>query len=284
MKSETPGHIKTKKLKMILKLPLYQVAGILEMLWNFAAICCDDGGVGRYSNEDIAAHLEWEGDPDVLINALVHCRWLDEDDVNRLVIHDWEYERPGYIAEKIRKREARRVGSKPSQSPPEEVNGRAVPGRGRAVPGQVHDETAAADPTKPNQTQSNQTSSIDERLTEDAIEGIKPRAAEIFRRTGYSGDDALVFWKAAALLHTGKIPFDAVEAAASRTRSNSSDKPPAFFRRVLVNECRDRGINADQLLGSVKLPKRFHRGPPEQGIAGEEIAKLAQALSRKDSQ
>lgn len=154
MKSGTPSHIKTKKLKMLLKLPLWQVVGILESLWHFAGDCADDGGVGRYSNEDIAAYMEWDGDPDELINAFVHCRWLDPHPVHRLVVHDWEDERPYYIEERIRKREQRLAAKKPGTRPEEAgtrpPNSGTVPGRGQENGGQ-------SDQTKPKQTQPNPT-------------------------------------------------------------------------------------------------------------------------------
>lgn len=147
MKSGTPSHIKTKKLKMLLKLPLWQVVGILESLWHFAGDCADDGGVGRYSNEDIAAYMEWERDPEELVDALVHCRWLDPHPVHRLVVHDWDEERPYYIEERIRKREQRLASKKPGTRPEESGT---VPGRGQENGGQ-------SDQTKPNQTKAKQT-------------------------------------------------------------------------------------------------------------------------------
>lgn len=142
MKSGTPGHIKTKKLKLRLNLPLWQVIGILESLWQFAADCADDGGVGRYSNEDIAAYMEWAGDPDELVDALVHCRWLDAHETLRLVVHDWDFHMPYYVEERIRKREQRLTSKKAGTRP--NITG--------TVRGQSQESVGPSDPTKPNQT------------------------------------------------------------------------------------------------------------------------------------
>lgn len=282
MKAETPGHIKTKKLKMILKLPLYQVAGILELLWNFAVNCADDGAVGRYSNEDIAAYIEYDGDPDALVAALVHCRWLDEHPVHRLVVHDWEEERPYFVEERIRKREDRAEAKRRRTRPPEshENNGRVQEDAGR-----VRQNDGQSDPTKPNQTNSNPTkpNSIEQRLSLDAIEGLNQTVGEIFRKTGYAGKDSLTFWKTAHLMKSGAIPWDIVETVAALTRSNSSENPPAYFRRTLVKECKAKGIDAESLLGAVRLPKHFDRGPPVMAGTDSSVLDLVNALSRKDS-
>lgn len=280
MKAETPAHIKTKKLKLVLKLPLYQVAGILELLWNFAVNCADDGGVGRYSNEDIAAYLEWEGDPDELVAALVHCRWLDEDQEHRLVIHDWEDERPYYVDERIRKREERQEAKKrrtrPQRNSESSGHVQEDAGRVRQNPGQ-------SDPTKPINSNQTKPNSIERRLNLEAIEELKPSVAEIFRKTGYTGDGGLTFWKAAALMKSGEIPWDVVETVSALTRKNASDNPPAYFRRTLVKECTARGINAEELLGSVALPKNFDRGPPIASGRTTSVLDIVNQAARKDS-
>lgn len=103
MKSGTLTHIKTKRLKLRLKIPLYQAGGILETMWQVTAESADDGVIGRLSNEEIAACLEWERDPDELVSALEHCRWLDRNPDGLLVVHDWMDHCPGYIH---RRREA----------------------------------------------------------------------------------------------------------------------------------------------------------------------------------
>ena len=275
MKSGTPSHIKTKKLKMLLKLPLWQVVGILESLWQFTGDCADDGGVGRYSNEDIAAWLEWDRDPDELIDALVHCKWLDPHPVHRLVVHDWEEERPYYVEERIRKREERKRRTRPQED-------HDFSGCVQETGGRVRQNSGQSDPTKPNQTKPNQ-NSIEERLSSDAIDGLRQTVAELFRKSGYSGNDGLVLWKTAHLMDSGQIPWSIVETVAALTRSNSSDKPPAYFRRTLVKECKAKGIEAEALLGAVRLPKNFDRGPPAQARTDSTVLDLVNALSRKDS-
>ena len=89
LKREAIGSTKMKRLGRLLEIPQYQVVGILESLWHTTAKEAPQGNIGKLSNEDIALGIEWMGDPQALISALVQSRWLDEQDDARLVVHDW---------------------------------------------------------------------------------------------------------------------------------------------------------------------------------------------------
>jgi hypothetical protein len=89
VKRGTPQHPKMRTLARLLDVPAYAAVGILEMLWHFTAQFCEAGDVGRWSNTDIAAALDWTGDPDHLVEALISSRWLDRSDAHRLIVHDW---------------------------------------------------------------------------------------------------------------------------------------------------------------------------------------------------
>jgi hypothetical protein len=92
MKIATIEKLKFKNLQRRLKLPLWQAVGLLESLWKMAYRNAPAGDIGRLSNDEIAAAIEWEGNADDLVEALVETRWLDSDSVHRLLIHDWENE------------------------------------------------------------------------------------------------------------------------------------------------------------------------------------------------
>jgi len=62
------------------------------------------GDVGKFSNEDIATAVEWEGEPDDLVNALVETDWLDRSDEFRLVVHHWHEHVPNYLKQRIQRR------------------------------------------------------------------------------------------------------------------------------------------------------------------------------------
>ena len=73
MKLGATESIKFKKLKMRLKLPHWQAVGLLESIWMFTARNAPLGDIGRHSDEDIAAAIEWSGDPQEMVGAMIHC-------------------------------------------------------------------------------------------------------------------------------------------------------------------------------------------------------------------
>jgi hypothetical protein len=83
------NHTKTKRLMRILGVRHYTAVGVLELLWKLAADETPTGNIGKLSDDDIAAFIDWDGDPSALIHALVECRWIDEHPLHRLIIHDW---------------------------------------------------------------------------------------------------------------------------------------------------------------------------------------------------
>jgi hypothetical protein len=85
-----------------LGIPKHSAVGILEMLWHFTAEYAKDGNIGRYSDEEIAAAVEWQGDAKSLISALVETKWLDEESSlfsgaqpgahhAHICVHDWAH-------------------------------------------------------------------------------------------------------------------------------------------------------------------------------------------------
>lgn len=73
------------------------MVGVLETLWRVTQADAPAGDIGRLDNIEIADAMEWEGDPDELINALVETHWIDEDDEFRLVIHNWSKHVPNHL-------------------------------------------------------------------------------------------------------------------------------------------------------------------------------------------
>jgi hypothetical protein len=97
VKRDTVVKVKFKRLQRQLKLPLWQAMGLLEALWHCTITNSPDGDIGRLSNDDIAAAIEWDEDADNLVNALVQTGWLDADDEFRLIVHDWSQHVPTYL-------------------------------------------------------------------------------------------------------------------------------------------------------------------------------------------
>lgn len=90
MLRQAHGSPKLAHLKALLGVPRFQAVGLLECLWHFTATQAPRGDVGKWSDGQIAAALEWPGDPAALVVALVESRWLDRCARHRLVVHDWQ--------------------------------------------------------------------------------------------------------------------------------------------------------------------------------------------------
>ena len=90
MKRGTIDHPKTCALAKALGIRRYAAVGLLESLWHFTAQYAPRGDVGRWTDADIAHALDWEGDPETLIRALVLAGYVNSNRKHRLVIHDWD--------------------------------------------------------------------------------------------------------------------------------------------------------------------------------------------------
>lgn len=80
---------------------LNQAVGILECIWWFTGTQAPRGDIGRWTNEEIAAAIDFDGDADVLMHSLVKSRWIDEHPTHRLLIHDWP-EHCGQIVQRMK--------------------------------------------------------------------------------------------------------------------------------------------------------------------------------------
>src|ERR1700687_3950916 len=83
-------HPKLARLKAILKCGRCQAMGCLEAVWHFTGRFTPQGNLGKYSDAEIEAWVEWWGEPGIFIPALVEAGWVDRDQVHRLVVHDWD--------------------------------------------------------------------------------------------------------------------------------------------------------------------------------------------------
>ena len=126
MKEGTESKVKFKKLKRRLGMPEWQVIGLLEAIWKLARTSAQAGDIGKFSNEDIAASIEYDDDADELVRHLSECGWLDEDEEYRLIIHNWSAHVPTYLkgnfkshgkqfADQVAKQRAKQVAKQPTK-------------------------------------------------------------------------------------------------------------------------------------------------------------------------
>lgn len=120
---EVGRHPKTKKLARKLGVSLPAVVGHLHYLWWWALDFAHDGVLDRFDGEDIAEAMEWPGDSDQLLEALIDSGYVDETD-HGLVIHDWgEY--AGKLLERRAKDRARKRAAAESAGVPKKSRGKS---------------------------------------------------------------------------------------------------------------------------------------------------------------
>ena len=103
MKMNTTRSPKFLRLMALSGLGRAASAGTLELLWLFVMDQSPAGDVGKWSDDEIEAELDWKGEPGALINALVDSRWLDRCQKNRLVVHDWADHLPEFIKKRVKR-------------------------------------------------------------------------------------------------------------------------------------------------------------------------------------
>lgn len=115
-------HPKLRRAARALGVPRVHLIGHLHALWWWAMAYAPDGNLDGLCADDIADAMEWEGDPEMLVDALVGCGigdgagFLERDAAGNLAIHDWgEY---GGKAVERRARDAQRKRAERRQPAP----------------------------------------------------------------------------------------------------------------------------------------------------------------------
>jgi len=159
-------HPKTLRLARQLGVIVAQAVGHLHMLWHWTLEFAEDGDLSRFEAAEIATAAGWPGDPEAFVAALVECGFLDEDE-DRLLVHDWDDYAGRLLADRERKRQARKRDAGRSAERPGTDHGtdadvqQSVRGTSADSPRTVHG-TSAERPrtvraTVPNHTVPNRT-------------------------------------------------------------------------------------------------------------------------------
>lgn len=147
---EVGRHPKTKKLARLLGVSLPAAVGHLHYLWWWALDFAQDGVLDKYDAEDIADAMQWEGDADQLVEALLSSGYIDDTD-DGLVVHDW-HDYAGKLLERRAKDRARKRAAAETSDAPQDFrrNSNGIDEEGEETP-------SASFVTVPNSTIPNHT-------------------------------------------------------------------------------------------------------------------------------
>lgn len=235
MKTGTLDKMKFMVLKTRLGLPRYQAMGLLEGLWYLTATNAQDGAIGRFSDLEIAAWLEWAGDPAQLIQALVDSGFLDRSSEHRLIVHDWADHAPMHVKANLSKYGGAFV--KPdSKEPPREVPKEPPRDGPREAPMGGSLQTKP-NPTQPNPTDSSTAVALTHAATTDWPPEFERAWSDYPRRSGDNPKRrALSAWRArlkaghtAEALHAGVLRYRRWCEATGKIGTETVKQAATFF-------------------------------------------------------
>ena len=285
MKSGTPDLMKFKRLQRALGGESKRgTVGLLELLWLGTAKNAYRGDIGKFTNEEIAILIDWDGDSDLLIDALVETGWLDRDKDFNLMVHDWFEHAPKYVKGNIARHG--KVKKTPSKKKPEILlrgeHEKTLP-KGTSSPKELaprraENKTKKA-PTKPNQTKPNQ-STIDrgERSTEkllrgesekeiflvtqdvyDSIRGTLQEIAEVVGKNHrlLPGDRELAI--KSTIIARDWIGMEAIEdiIGAIRLKREPLERPWGYLKISMIKSCAKSGQDFHELWKLISVPDEF---------------------------
>lgn len=81
-------HPKIDRLAKRLKIKRCHAVGIMSSLWLWVARHAEDGNLSKYEKNEIAKGISWHGSSEVLFDALIELKFVDENEMG-LSIHHW---------------------------------------------------------------------------------------------------------------------------------------------------------------------------------------------------
>jgi hypothetical protein len=221
--SGTVNKLKFLTLKRQLQLPLWQLVGLLETLWHVTLHNTPAGDIGRLTNGEIAAAMEYAGDADKLVEALVETRWIDKCKAHRLVIHDWHLHCPNHLKANFKKYGRRFVtecqGTSQGESPG------TVPG---SLPGNVP-RTVPPSQAKPSQSKPSSSSSSESASDPADAERSRQMMMTMKNVSSCGVADAASAVKAAV---ANGVSLDAIEAIVAHYKREGGNEPKALHYRI----------------------------------------------------
>ena len=267
---ELARHPKTKKLARLLGVSLPAAVGHLHFLWWWAMDYAQDGDLSRYDEADIADACGWDGDPAVMVRALVDSGFLDSTD-DGLTIHDW-HEYAGRLIEKREQNKERKKKSRARHAPV------TRPSRGQDEDGNDGHASVTGLPnhTKPN----NDDDDIYTRTRDDKFAEAYRTFEQHFGLLNPTQTETL-----GSYIDAGMEP-EMIEDAAVETRRRGFGAD--YFWGILKN-CSDRGIltrqafREDQERFEQKKANRTRAGPANRlQVANESLIRSIMEAEERD--
>lgn len=188
--------------------PVIVADGLLSGLWRFAFCFAQDGDIGKFTPAQIARAVGWEGDPDVMWEALTASKFVE--DKNRL--HHWE-EWGGRLFEQ-RKADSERKWDK-RKAPQQEKESTEVQGTCRMSMGQSGISPRGTERGTGTEREDQEPSAAKRPAAPPKVSALKvddwaERAAELLEQSSYPSDLMQLADLMAAENRSGKVSMGRV--------------------------------------------------------------------------
>jgi len=112
---EIGEHPKVFDLITSLSVQKAEAVGLLHLLWHFTMkFAWRDGDLSKFNRVAISRACGWESDPDMFIDALIKCGFLDNG--NSLKVHDWHVFAGKMVKDRLRYKKANRIKTKSTEN------------------------------------------------------------------------------------------------------------------------------------------------------------------------
>jgi hypothetical protein len=105
------NHPKTMKAARLARCSRKEVLIDLHYLWWWSLDYAESGDLTRFAHDELEAVMEWEGEPGLLVAALIDAGFLEVTEDHRLLIHDWAEHAGKLIAMREHDRNRKRLAA-----------------------------------------------------------------------------------------------------------------------------------------------------------------------------
>ena len=264
LKHTTPQLMKFMRLQRRLGETKRSTVGLLELLWIETIKQCPEGDIGRFANEEIAILLDWQGDGDELVDALVETGWLDRHESHRLVVHDWHDHAPNFLRGNLTRAGKSFASQYGTQSTVLESGTQSTVLRTRVARNLT--KPVLPNQVKPNHIDVDVDVDVDANvekvfLTESETKSLANRIAEAVPPVTIM-DRELVLKLVELVYGSNRVPEDDLATAIETTKRKSPNNPRAYLHGVLKRRLDERGENFNALLKHTPWRKELLNGNP----------------------
>lgn len=261
MKREGLRHPKTLDLMDRLGINRREAIGLLDLLLDWAIDYAPCGDVGKWSNAVIATAIDWTGNADELVEALVGSGWLDKNRAHRIVIHDWPQHAPNFLRAKLKKLGLSFLDCYSSSVGSYEGSDESLDESSEATTPPLSSPPCPSPPASSSSSPPERTDDDDDEVvSEDEWNQAKPIANRLLKGVfpnGIKPKPSDYEWLARVAVLGVRYGPRWIEPGFEALKTPNLDSPISMLTRVLDDECQRLQTRLGRELCRIKVPPAF---------------------------